>query len=116
MLCCAFCVPSTRRHPAHPVSVLILHPTIIDMYKLCGYKLQQRYYIVKLSGEYEYVQTCNSLPSYWIRQAQHRNAGNPGDTFDIERLPSTILGTTNCGREYISFYCLEFDIDVKRAL
>ena len=68
---------STRRHPAHPVSVLILH--ILERYKLCGHKpTTQRYYIVP-GNAVKGVDSrqCNVVPSYWIRQAQHTHGSNP---------------------------------------
>ena len=51
-------VLANRRHPAHPVSVPILPPTV-ERYKLCGHKTttQQEHYIASL-----YKGVDNAMP------------------------------------------------------
>ena len=63
---------STCRHPAQPVSVLILHTTV-DIQPLVSKHTTQTLHrkCCKVRAQ------RNAIPSYWIRHAQHTHASNP---------------------------------------
>ena len=68
MLSRSFCPP----HPAHPVSVSILHPREIQAVTKLRHR-RNTYYRNAVKGG---SRQCNAM-SYWIRQAQQKHARNP---------------------------------------
>ena len=98
--CCCVCsshwpVLSARRHPAHAVSVLILHATCRVVQALVT-KLRHRdtintLYILHRNAVKGVSWQCNVMLSHWMRQVRHAHASNPdtlkkiGETKDKEK-------------------------------